>query len=103
MDFASRPSQSIRSDHRVRPGRPPPREAQIGAEREHEEEAGEHVLALGDPGHRLDVQRMDAEQRGDRRAPPRGARHPPQHLEEEPDAARWSSRFVRWWPFGLRA
>ena len=44
------------------------------------EQRGQQVLAPDDPGHRLDVQGMDGEQRGDRPAPRR-----PEHPHEPPD------------------
>ena len=51
----------------------------IRQKREHEEERAEHVLALGNPGHGFDVQRMQRKQRG--------------HQGAAPDAPvrRWSS------------
>ena len=42
----------------------------VGEHRQHPERCAEDVLALGDPGDRLDVQGMKCEHRGDERAAP---------------------------------
>ena len=57
--------------------------ADIGAEREQEEERAEHILALRNPGDRLDMQGMQREQRRHHEAAPEGTRHPPQQQEQQ--------------------
>ncbi len=54
-----------------------------GEQREHPEERAEEVLALGDPRHRLDVQRVEAEEGRHGRASRQRARPPPQQMEKE--------------------
>ena len=49
----------------------------------HPEPDGEHALALGDPRHGLDVQRVDREDRGDEGARAVATGHPPQRREEQ--------------------
>ncbi len=55
----------------------------IGSERQHEKKRAQNVLALGDPGHRLHVQRMNGKHRRHKRAAPQEPRHPPQHQKEQ--------------------
>ena len=61
----------------------PPRIAQVGGQRQHEEQPAEHVLALGHPGHRFPTQRMKGEDGGGQRARPETARHPPKNHEQQ--------------------
>ena len=56
---------------------------QIGEKGQHEEQAAQDVLALGDPGHGLDPQGMKREKRGDKPAAPPGAGHAGQHPEQQ--------------------
>jgi hypothetical protein len=56
---------------------------EIGSQGEQEEQRAEHVLALRDPGHRLDVQRMQREEGGHERAPEARPRHPLEQAEEQ--------------------
>ena len=51
--------------------------AEIGPQREHEEQSAQHVAPLGEPGHRFDPLRMDGEQRGHEGAGPKLAGHLP--------------------------
>ena len=57
--------------------------AGIGPERQQPEQGAQHVLALRDPGDRLDVQRMKREKRGRERARPARPGHPLQDPEEQ--------------------
>ena len=57
--------------------------AQVGQHGEQPENGAQDVLPLHDPGDRLDVKRMDGEQRRDEGAPQQAPRHRGQHLEEE--------------------
>ena len=64
----------------------------VGPNRQQAEQPAEHVLPLGDPGHRFDVQRMHREDGRHQGAPPHAGRHCPQHQEQHqrhwPRAAR---------------
>ena len=66
----------------------PSRVTRVRREREHPEQAGQHVLPLRDPRDGLDPERVQREYRGDERAPPRGPGHAGEHLEEERGARR---------------
>ena len=56
----------------------------ISRKREQEEERAQHILPLGDPGHGLDVQRVERKQRRDDSAAPQGAGHiPEQDVQQE--------------------
>ncbi len=65
IGFAISPSASSAATARVRGGARPASVVEPGQEREEEEERAEHVLALRDPGHRLDVERVNGEERRD--------------------------------------
>ncbi len=54
----------------------------VGAQCQQEEQRTEHVFALGNPGHRLNIDGMEREQRRHHQAAPLEARGPPQHQEE---------------------
>ena len=56
--------------------------AEIGAEREHEKQSAQHVAPLGDPGHLLDVLRMDGKDRGHEGAGPKLVGHAPQNEKQ---------------------
>ena len=49
------------------------REPRVGQERQHPEQNAQDILALGNPGHRLDPQRVEAEEGRDRETAPKGA------------------------------
>ena len=70
---------------RSRIGRPAsaPRIRQPRQRRQEPKEGGEDILTLGDPSHRLDVQRVDSEQRRNEGAPPLRARCTTQQGEEQ--------------------
>src|SRR5208283_2432706 len=55
----------------------------ISAEREQKEERAQQVLALSNPDHALDVDRMQGEERSHHCAATNITRRPPQHLEEQ--------------------
>ena len=57
--------------------------SRVREKREEEEEAAQHVLALGNPGHRLDAQRVEGEEGGDDGAGPQRAGHPSQEQEQQ--------------------
>ncbi len=58
--------------------------APVGCQGEHEEQSAEHVSPFGDPGHVLDVLRMNGKDRGHGRTGPELAGHAAQH-EKQPD------------------
>ena len=51
------------------------------------EDGAEHVLPLGDPRHRFDVERVDREERGNQCAPPEAIRHSQEQQEEQQHGA----------------
>ena len=55
----------------------------VRTDRRHEEEAAEHVLALRDPRHGLDAQRMHGEERGHEERPPRRGGGREQHEPQQ--------------------
>jgi len=57
--------------------------ARVREQREEEKKSAQHILALGDPCDRFDVRGMPREQRRDRRAPPRPARHTQQREKQQ--------------------
>ncbi|MCG6537591.1 MAG: hypothetical protein L7F78_23480, partial [Syntrophales bacterium LBB04] len=57
--------------------------AKVGVKAEHEKKPGEHVLALGDPGHGFHVQGMDGEERGGQGRRPNPAGHAEKDQEEQ--------------------
>ena len=62
----------------------PARVTGVGQQRQAEEERAQHILALGDPGHRFDVQRMHHEEQGRpgaRPERPRGRAQPPEQQD----------------------
>ena len=81
--------QREQHDHREVPSRArAAREAHVGENRQQPEERAEHILALGDPGHRLHVQRMSGKHGGDKRTPPRPPGRPPEQLEDQDRVGR---------------
>ena len=77
-------AERIEPQHaRVAPCAPPLEPARVGADREQEEERAQHVLARGDPGDRLDVQRVEGEQRRHDRAARRAAGQARQQQEQD--------------------
>ena len=57
--------------------------SRIGNKAEQEQQRAERVLAFGDPGHALNVQRVHGEERGNDRAAPERVRGLPQKQEQE--------------------
>ena len=57
--------------------------ARVREQREDEKKSAQHILALGDPCDRFDVRGMPREQRRDRRARPRSARHTQQREKQQ--------------------
>ena len=55
----------------------------VGGDREKEKEGAQNILALGDPGHRFHVKRVNAEERRDERASPERAGHAPEQAEQK--------------------
>ena len=78
-----RPKAKARVTARYRPTTGPARVPAIRGQREEEEEHAEDVLAFRDPGHRLDIDRMQSEKRGDREAAPSQARGTLQNQKQE--------------------
>ena len=60
----------------------------VGPNRQQAKQPAEHVLPLGDPGHRFDVQRMHREYGGHQCARPHAGRHCPQHQEQQQGIGR---------------
>ncbi len=58
----------------------------VGGHRQHRKEAAEHVLTLGDPRDRFDVQRMNREECRRERARAHTTRHPAQDQKQHADA-----------------
>ena len=77
-----------RERHRDRDAEHPPRRARVEPEREHGEERRQRVFPLRRPRHRLDVHRMDGEERGDECGRPRRARQLTQRQEQQERADR---------------
>ena len=67
----------------VAPAGGPTYVARVGDQRREEEDAGQGVLALGDPGHRLHAQGMPREERGHYEARPEGTGGGAQEDEEQ--------------------
>ena len=60
----------------------------VRTHREHEEQAAQDILPLGNPGDRFHVQRMNGEHRSDERAAPQCACHLPQDKKQHDDGKR---------------
>ena len=77
-------SQSIgNSDGQVSSDAGPPRIPAIGSQREEKEKHAEDGFAFRDPRHRLHIDRMQSEERGDRQAAPSQARGTLQNQKQE--------------------
>ena len=81
LDMSASAQQATTATYHEAPRPPGPRT--VGAQRHQPEERAEDVLALGDPGHGLHVQRVDGEQRGCGQARAGGAGGPLQQEEEQ--------------------
>ena len=83
VGLASRPKTSEPNAPQPGGARTAARVVRVTPERQHREHAREHVLALRDPGHRFDPQRVPGEERRGRRAAPGGAGQAAQRREEQ--------------------
>ena len=61
----------------------PPGVSRVGQQQYHQENRAEHVAALGDPGDRLDPQRVNGEQKCHQDARPKVAGHPQQCQQKQ--------------------
>ena len=77
--------------------------AEIGPQREHEKQSAQHVFPLGHPGHRLDVLRMDGEDRGDEGAGPKLAGHSPQNEKQRDRRGGVEQHIGQMMPPGVQA
>ena len=73
----------------------------ISPQAKQEKKSAQHILALRDPGHGIDLQRMQGEEGGHQRTSPKRAGHRVQHEEEQQNVGGVKEQVAQVVPAGL--